>query len=132
MIGRLLDSVLPHAPLVDVVQPGDMSKDPKAVQDYSTDPLNHHGKIRLRLGLSTEKAINELRTRATEVKPSLVLLIGSKDRCVSIKQAKLVFAKLGSADKEMRTFEGVYHTMLHEVEKQQVMDAMTAFIMKHV
>jgi acylglycerol lipase len=132
MVGRLLNSVLPQAPLVDVVQPGDMSKDPQAVRDYANDPLNHMGKIRLRLGLSAERAIKQLDDSAPKVKPSLVVLIGSKDKCVSLKQVKRVFAKLGSTDKEMRILEGVYHTMLHEPEKQQVMDAMVAFIMKHV
>lgn len=117
--------------MVPAVRPEDMSKCPKAVEDYVSDPLNTIGNLRCRIGAETLQAFKDLENRHKEVDvANLLVLFGDTDRCCSLPAAKTFVENIESKNKELKIFENMYHTLFHEPEKQQVIDHFIEFIEK--
>jgi acylglycerol lipase len=127
VIGRL-------APNLGVLLLGadNVSRDPAVVKDYEHDPLNHNGKVRARTGaemlLSVERVVDGL-PRITV--PTLVMH-GSEDKLVPVAGSRLIEETIGSPDKTLKIYDGLYHEIFNEPEQDQVLDDLVAWLDAHV
>jgi alpha-beta hydrolase superfamily lysophospholipase len=53
---------------------------------------------------------------------------GTKDRIVSANATRKFFDQIGSADKELEIYEGFYHELFNEPEKNQVFARVTRWL----
>ncbi len=127
VIGRL-------APNLGVLLLGadNVSRDPAVVKDYENDPLNHNGKVRARTGaemlLSVQRVVDGL-PRITV--PTLVMH-GSEDKLVPVAGSRLIEETIGSPDKTLKIYDGLYHEIFNEPEQDQVLDDLVAWLDAHV
>jgi acylglycerol lipase len=127
VIGRL-------APNLGVLLLGadNVSRDPAVVKDYENDPLNHNGKVRARTGaemlLSVQRVVDGL-PRITV--PPLVMH-GSEDKLVPVAGSRLIEETIGSPDKTLKIYDGLYHEIFNEPEQDQVLDDLVAWLDAHV
>jgi acylglycerol lipase len=116
-----------HSPLPNSLS-NVISRDPKVVKAYAEDPLV--------LKEFTMKLMGEVFIKggkwimdnvASYVCPCLILH-GSADQIVTPDASKYFYEHIGSKDKEIKIYDGLYHEILNEPEKKTVMDDIDRWI----
>lgn len=117
---KLLGRVLPRLP-VQKVDPASVSRDPAVVEDYRSDPLVYHGWIPAATGAAGIRAIRQIKEREHELELPVLILHGTADQLAGLEGSKRFYRSVRSDDKALKLYEGLYHEILNEPEKEQVM-----------
>jgi acylglycerol lipase len=117
---------------VSVLDATAISKDPAVVDAYVNDPLVYRGKIRARTGAELIRTIGELSTRLPEIRLPVLIMHGTEDRLSEPEGSRMLYEKLGSADKTLKMYEGLYHEIFNEPEREQVMADAASWIAAHL
>lgn len=126
-IVRLLSVVAPGVGAI-ALPPEDVSRDPAVVQAYRDDPLVLHGPVPARTLAELLGAMKSLPARAASLREPVLVLQGTGDRLVMHADVKPVFEALGSADKTVKVYRGLYHEVLNEPERAQVFADLEAWL----
>jgi acylglycerol lipase len=97
-----------------------VSRDPQTVAEFRSDPLVFHRRFPVRMGAEILRAAAQIRAQAAEIRVPLLILQGTADRAVDPAGSRQLYACAASEDKTLRLYEGLYHDLLHEPERQQV------------
>jgi alpha-beta hydrolase superfamily lysophospholipase len=111
-------SVLPTMTLSTGLNPEHLSHDPSVVQDYRNDPLIHY-KASLAMASSTIRATQWTMEHAAELSYPLLLIHGAADQ-LTYPSGSQEFARRVSGSCTLRLWEGLYHEIHNEPEKEQV------------
>ena len=130
-IGKLLSKLLPNAGLISLDVEG-VSRDPKVVQAYIDDPFTYKGKTPARLAAELLSAMENLQSKAAEIKLPLLIIQGSADRLVNPAGAQFLYDTVSSADKTLKMYEGLYHEVLNEPEKEQGLGDIESWLEQHL
>ena len=116
---RLLSVV---APSIGVLRlPSDaLSRDPQVGRDYDRDPLVYRGAIPARSLVELLAAIDWIGVHAAELRMPVLAMHGSDDRLVPLRFAEPVYRRLGSADCTILRYDGLYHEIFNEPERDRV------------
>jgi alpha-beta hydrolase superfamily lysophospholipase len=125
--GKLLSKLVPNAGVLQLDGTA-VSRDPEVVKRYDSDPLNYRGKVVARTGAELVALADVAAARLPELKLPLLVMQGTADRLVPVKAAQLVYDRTGSADKTIKTWDGLYHEILNEPEREQVLGEMIAWV----
>jgi alpha-beta hydrolase superfamily lysophospholipase len=125
--GRVLSAVAPSLGVV-AIDPTAVSRDPAVVRDYDSDPLNYHGKLPARTVAELSKAIDGFPEAVTRFRLPLLVMHGTADRLVPIAGGEMVAERAGSEDKTFKRYDGLFHEILNEPERQQVLDDMADWL----
>jgi acylglycerol lipase len=118
-LAGLISPVLPRLRLVRLGMTR-LSRDPQVVADFAADPLNFHGRFTVRIGAEILRAVGRIAVRMEDVRVPLLILHASADAVADVEGARQLFARAGSADKGLKIYEGLYHDLFHEPEKDLV------------
>jgi alpha-beta hydrolase superfamily lysophospholipase len=129
-VGRLLSRWASNLPVV-ALRLDAVSRDPAVVQAYRDDPLVHLGKVRARTGAETLRAIDEVHRDITRLRLPLLTIQGTVDLLVDPGAARWVDANTGSADHTLRIYDGLYHEVLNEPERETVLDDVAQWLAAH-
>lgn len=105
-----------------------VSRDPAVVEAYLADPLNFTGKISAGLAGALFGAIDRFPARFAELRLPLLVMHGTADRLVPIAGSRALAAGAVNADVTTHYYEGLYHEILNEPERQQVIDDLLAWL----
>lgn len=121
-ISKVIAFIAPHLPLVDFAVEG-ISKDPEVVEGYKNDPYNYNGKVRARMGREMLRS-EELITKKllSEISIPTLILHGGKDPLVNPECSKIIYSNISSKEKEIKILDNLYHEILNEPEKDEVLD----------
>src|SRR5436190_5047296 len=125
--GRVLSVVAPSLGVVAIDSTA-VSRDPAVVKDYDDDPLNYHGKLPARTVSEIARAIESFPEAVTNFRLPLLVMHGTADRLVPIAGGELVAERAGSEDKTFKRYDGLFHEILNEPERQQVVDDMADWL----
>ena len=106
-----------------------MSRDKAVVDDYRTDPLVHHGRIPTRTGAEIIRVGEETRRQADRIELPLLILQGTADAVVLCEATEALYQAVGSGDKTLRLYPGLYHDLPREPEKEEVFAEITSWIL---
>jgi acylglycerol lipase len=109
-----------------------VSRDPAVVAAYEADPLNHNGKVRARTGAEMIAAVDRVTARLPELTLPVLAMHGKDDRLVPYAASQLVHDEVGSTDNTLELYDGLYHEIFNEPEKEQVLDDLVAWLDAHV
>ncbi len=105
-----------------------ISRDPAVVERYRDDPLVFTGKIAAGLGAALFGAIDRFPAQS----PSLTLPIwighGTADHLADIEGSRMLEAGATNAPVEAHYYEGLYHEIFNEPEREQVLDDLVAWL----
>lgn len=121
LMAQALASVLPSLTLptgLDVSVP--MSHDDALLKSFP-DPELPHARMSLRVGNDILNISADTLARAPELKLPLLLLHGEADGAVDPQATREFYEHAGSADKTLKLYPGLYHEILNETERGQVM-----------
>ena len=130
-ISRFISLVWPTLGLLQLDATG-VSRDPVVVQKYVDDPLVHGGKISSRLVTELFAMMDEVAAgRATITLPMLVMH-GDADAMTAAEGSKNFHAAIGSEDKTLRIYPGLYHEIFNEPERMEIMGELADWIAAHI
>lgn len=119
-IGKILSTLMPKIGLIDLDAEG-VSRDPSVVQAYINDPLVYTGKTTARLAAEILKAMQRIKADAAKITLPILILQGGADKLVDPDGAQMLFAAVGSDDKTLKVYDGLYHEVFNEPEHDQVL-----------
>ncbi|HLA83879.1 MAG TPA: lysophospholipase [Thermoguttaceae bacterium] len=97
-----------------------LSRDPATVEHFRTDPLVFHGRFPVRSGTEILSAGRRVLRAARAIHVPLLLLQGTADAVVDPEATRDLFAQAASPDKTLKLYDGLYHDLFGEPEKDQV------------
>jgi alpha-beta hydrolase superfamily lysophospholipase len=97
-----------------------ISRDPEVVANYESDPLVYRGGARVGSFRASRRAAARIQTRMDEIALPLLIMHGSDDKLTSPEGSKTLYERAASTDKTLKLYEGLYHEVLNEPEKDQV------------
>lgn len=130
-LAPLLSALVPNAPVVDLGSDG-ISRDPAVVVAYRADPLVYNGKVRARSGAETLAATARVSARMGELSLPVLIMHGSGDTLAAPAGSRLVNDRIGSRDKTLRMYDGLFHEIFNEPEQDQVLDDLADWLDQHV
>jgi acylglycerol lipase len=102
------------------VRAGRMSRDPAVVADFQSDPLVFHGRFPVRIGAEVLKAARRISEARRRLRAAMLLLHGTSDGITDAEGSARIHADALAADKTLNLYEGLYHDLFHEPERERV------------
>jgi acylglycerol lipase len=131
LAGKLFSVVMPKIGLIGLDVDG-VSRDPSVVRAYVEDPLVYTGKTTARLAAEILKAMQRFPEEAARITLPILLLQGSGDRVVDPEGARMLFETVQSSDKTLKMYDGLYHEIFNEPERDQVLGDMEQWLESHL
>ena len=109
-----------------------LSRDEAVVEAYKADPLVYTGGTKARLGTEMLAAGKYVFERAESITLPLLTLLGTADGIADPAGGKRFFDKVSSEDKILKLYEGFYHELLNEPEKEKVYQDVLEWLRLHL
>ena len=120
-MSKILSKLLPKAGVISLNVNG-VSRDPNVVKAYINDPLVFHGKTPARLGTELLFAMMRITEEAEKIILPIIVLQGAEDILVEPSGAQMLYDKASSEDKTLKIYEGLYHEIFNEPEREMVLE----------
>lgn len=130
-ISRLLSRLAPRLGVMAFDASG-VSRDPAVVAAYLADPLVYSGKMSARLAAEMFEAMADTRAKAGRIALPLLLLHGEADSLTAPEGSRFLFEQVGSNDRQLKVYPGLYHEIFNEPERDAVIGDVIDWIDKHL
>lgn len=125
--GHILSAVAPKLGVFDV-DSSTVSRDAEVVRDYDADPLNFHGKLPARTVHEMAQEIGRFPESIPSITIPLLVQVGTADELVPPQSSELVYEWASSDDKTIKHYDGLFHEILNEPERDAVVADMLAWL----
>ena len=129
--GKIFSVLMPKIGLIGLDVNG-VSRDPSVVKAYVEDPLVHTGKTTARLAAEILRAMQSIPKMAAQISLPILMIQGGADRLVDPEGAKMLFETVQSPDKTIKIYEGLYHEIFNEPERDQVLADVEGWLESHL
>jgi alpha-beta hydrolase superfamily lysophospholipase len=106
------------------------SRDPDVVADMTKDPLVYDKSAPAHTAAEVIRAVDRIRERSAELAVPVLALHGTADEVTPPDGSKELIEAAGG-DKTLKLYAGLYHDLLHEPERAEVMADIIAWIDAH-
>lgn len=130
-IGRVLSVVAPNAGVLRLPL-NRISRDQAVVDAYNNDPLVFRTPIRARLGAEMLDAMDRVDAALPAMRLPLLVMQGTADGLVDPGCGPHVYERAGSPDKTLKMYEGLWHEIFNEPERDSVLADLTAWLQTHL
>lgn len=130
-ISRFLSRFFPRLGVLALDANG-VSSDPAVVAAYRADPLVYPGKIGARLGKEFMDAMAAAQAGAPKITLPILFQHGEKDSLAAVAGSQYLFDHVGSADKTLKIYPGLFHEIYNEPEQEAVLDDLVNWFDAHV
>lgn len=129
--GKIISRILPKMGVLALDDSG-ISRDPAVVQAYRDDPLVFQGKTPARLGAEMLGAMQRVTDAAGTITLPFIVVQGTGDKLVAPAGAQMLVDKAGSADKTLKLYDGLYHEVHNEPERDVMFADVEAWLEAHL
>jgi len=105
-----------------------ISRDPAVVAAFRDDPLVFHGRFPVRTGAEILQAGDLAQAAFEQIRVPLLILHGTADRVAPVESSRALFQRAEATDKMLRLYPDLYHEVLNEPEKEQVLADLIGWI----
>lgn len=106
----------------------DFSRDPEWVAQLNADPYTQNETQPVATVAALARADERLEREFGRITLPVLILHGTADKATRPEGSQLFFDTAGSADKELKLYEGHVHDLLADLGREQVMDDMIRWI----
>lgn len=131
VLTKIIALIAPKA-AVDRLDSSTISKDQAVVDAYRNDDLVYTGKLSARLCSELLKTMESIQKKTFDIKVPVLIMHGGDDRLVSPDGSRKVYEKMNSDDKTLKIYEGLYHEIMNEPERDIVYKYMADWIDKRL
>jgi len=122
-----LSHVAPHAHVLRLKNE-DFSRDPEVVRAKNNDPLLAHEIQPTQAVAELARADERLRREFPLITLPVLILHGTADRVTKPSGSQRFYDNAGSRDKTLKLYDGHFHDLLNDVDKEIVMSDITGWI----
>ncbi|MES1184121.1 MAG: lysophospholipase [Myxococcales bacterium] len=122
-----LAHVAPHAHVLKLKNE-DFSRDAKAVAAMNADPLIAGETQPTQTVAEMVRADERLKNEMGIITLPLLILHGTNDKATKPSGSQLFYERAGSKDKTLKLYEGHYHDLLNDTDKELVMNDIQAWL----
>jgi acylglycerol lipase len=131
LASRVLSRVAPRL-RVYKIDSSTVSRDPEVVRAYDEDPLNYRGALPARTVGELAATIDGLSERLRALRLPILTLYGTADRLVDTRGSAFVESGCASEDCTVRGYDGLYHELLNEPERERVLGDVADWLERHL
>jgi alpha-beta hydrolase superfamily lysophospholipase len=128
--GRVLSVVAPKLGVVPIDSSA-VSRDPEMVREYDADPLNFHGKLPARTVVELSSTVASFPEAVTKFTLPVLVMHGTGDRIVPPVATDMIEQRAGSEDLTVIRYDGLYHELLNEPERDRVVGDIADWLDAH-
>jgi alpha-beta hydrolase superfamily lysophospholipase len=129
-LGKLMYRLWPGLAMANELDRQGLSHDAEVVRAYENDPLVHD-RVSARLALDILQSGEWALAHAREFPLPLLLMHGAQDRLTSAAASREFAARAGEKC-TLKIWEGFYHEVHNEPEKEEVLDFLVAWLNEHL
>lgn len=131
LAARLISRIAPKAPVPRSA--GEvLSYDPAVGEAFRNDPLNYHGKTRMRTAVEMSEAGADALERAPALRLPYLAMHGADDTLTRSRGTELFYERASSADKTLMLWPHMKHEIFNEIEGQTVLEFMIDWLDERV
>lgn len=119
VLGKMVLYIWPTMKLKELTNPNWLTHDSKMVEEYLKDPLVYPY-VTLGIGKEIVKNLERIFTLCNKIRTPLLMLHGSEDRYCRVNGTKRFFEELTLAQKQLKIYEGLYHELFNETNKEDI------------
>ena len=112
--------LIPHLPLYSLKNEI-FSRDPAVVAQMNNDPLIANEKQPAETASEVLKAAARLKENMPDFKVPVFIIHGTDDKATRPEGSQYFYDNVGSSDKTLKLYEGGYHDLLNDIDKEIVM-----------
>jgi alpha-beta hydrolase superfamily lysophospholipase len=127
----LLSRLIPRVRIDPKLDLAHLTHDPVMQKAYLADPL-YQTKITPRIAAELLAAIQDTRARASQFRVPLFILHGTADTITSPQGSREFFDMTGVQDKTYKLYEGDYHNLFVETNREEIYDDIAKWIDAHL
>ncbi|MGC9333220.1 MAG: lysophospholipase [Anaerolineae bacterium] len=131
VLSKALSRLWPRLNLNTGLEVAALSRDKAVVDAYVNDPLVHNLGTP-RLGTEMTKAVDWTQEHAAELALPCLILHGSADRIVAPGASRAFFEKVTFGDRERHEYEGSYHEIFNDLDKEVVLADVETWLDDHL
>jgi acylglycerol lipase len=124
---RLLARIWPKLPVLKLKMK-DFTRDPTALRALEADPLTKGEVQPARTVAALLEATDRMRREFSTITLPVLILHGTQDKATRPSGSELFYEQAGSRDKTLKLYEGHFHDLLNDLEKEEVMADILAWI----
>ena len=124
---HVVSAVAPGLPVMELPN-ANFSRDAQTVADMDKDPLVTQGKGPAHTAAELLDAMDEIDSKMEQLQVPLLDMHGTQDKLTNPEGSKELVKRAGSTDKTLKLYDGLYHDLLHEPERAQVMADVLAWM----
>lgn len=109
-----------------------ISRDPQVVADFRNDPLVFHGRFPVRTGAEILRATGQVQEKMECVSVPFLVLHGTGDAVTDPQGSRDLVARAAATDKTLKIYDGLYHDLLNEPERERVRADLIAWLQDRV
>jgi alpha-beta hydrolase superfamily lysophospholipase len=126
-----LGHIFPHAHILHLKNEI-FSRDPKAVEAMNNDPLIAHETQPSQTMAEMVRADERIRKAFPNITLPLLILHGTDDKATKYQGSQLFYNAASSTDKTIKLYEGHFHDLLNDVDKEVVMSDIKAWMNERI
>jgi acylglycerol lipase len=131
IVGRAISAVTPTLGLIRI-DSSLISRDPAVVAAYRSDPLVHHGKLPARTAAEIADTVAAFPARLQEITLPTLIMYGTEDRLCPPAGSEMLGERIGAADKRVIPYQGLYHEIFNEPERDAVLSDLSGWLADRV
>ncbi len=105
-----------------------LSRDEQVVEAFKNDPFVFHERFPIRTGNEVLRAAKRIESLMPRLTLPLLILHGTGDRVADPQGSRRLHDEAASTDKTLQLYEGLYHEVLSEPEREQVLGDLLAWL----
>jgi alpha-beta hydrolase superfamily lysophospholipase len=123
--------LIPHLPVYSLKNEI-FSRDPAVVSAMNNDPLIANEKQPAETASEVLKAAARLKDNMPNLKVPVFIIHGTADEATRPEGSQYFYDNVGSEDKTLKLYEGGYHDLLNDIDKETVMADILAWVTERV
>lgn len=127
VIGKVAAKIMPKVGVLALDESG-ISRDPAVVDAYRSDPLVYHGKIPARLAAEMLATMQQVTAQMDKITLPFIVVQGSGDKIVDPAGAQMLYDRAASRNKTLKMYDGLYHEIHNEPERNVMFDDVAAWL----
>lgn len=126
-----LSHIAPHAHVLKLNNE-DFSRDPKVVEAMNNDPLIANETQPTKTVAEMVRADERLKKEFPQITLPVLIMHGTLDKATKPSGSQRFYDMAGSTDKTLKLYEGHYHDLLNDIDKEVVMADIQQWIDNHL
>jgi alpha-beta hydrolase superfamily lysophospholipase len=113
------------------IPPTAISRDQQIVQAYIDDPLVFADRVTPEANAAALEAAIDVNQAGDRLALPVLMVHGSDDAIADVEGARDLFDSLAASDKQLIVYDGLFHEVLNEPERDRVLDDVVAWLDRH-